>query len=47
MDINELRKKLHDSIKNNGLNSSETYKLSIMLDEEIEKYYKKVLQNKN
>lgn len=45
--VDELRKKLHDSIIINGINSRETYKLSIMLDKEIEKYYKKILQNKN
>ncbi len=44
--VDELRKKLHDSIINNGINSTETYELSIMLDKEIEKYYQKLLQNK-
>lgn len=45
--IEELRKKLLDSIEKNGINSAETYMLSVLLDEEIEKYYKKILQNKN
>lgn len=47
MIIDELRKKLHDSIKNKGINNKETYELSVTLDKEIEKYYKNILQNKN
>lgn len=39
MIIDKLRKKLHDSIQKFGLNSEETYKISLELDEEIINYY--------
>ena len=39
MIIENLRKKLHDSIQKFGLTSKETYKISLELDEEIVKYY--------
>lgn len=39
MIINELRKKLHDSIQKYGLTSKKTYKISLELDEAIINYY--------
>ncbi len=39
MIIENLRKKLHDSIQKFGLTSKEAYKISLELDEEIVKYY--------
>ncbi len=38
--IDKLKKKLHDSIKKYGLNSKETYDISVKLDEAINEYYK-------
>ena len=40
MVIEDLRKKLHNSIENYGLKSTQAYQDSIFLDKEIEKYYK-------
>lgn len=37
--IEELRKKLHNSIEKHGLASKQTYQNSIELDKEIEEYY--------
>lgn len=39
MVIEELRKKLHNSIAKYGLTSSQAYQDSIELDKEIEEYY--------
>ena len=39
MVIDKLKKKLHDSIKKYGLNSKETYDISVKLDEAINEYY--------
>lgn len=39
MIIENLRKKLHDSIQKFGITSKETYNLSLELDKEIANYY--------
>ena len=39
--LEELRKKLSDSIIKYGLESKETYEISRLLDKEIDEYYKK------
>lgn len=39
--VEELRKKLLDSIIKNGIVHHKTYEISKKLDEEINKYYKK------
>ena len=41
----ELRKKLLDSIKINGLNNEKTYEISVELDKAINEYYKKIQKN--
>ena len=43
--VEELRKKLLDSIKKYGLNDEKTYEISVELDEAINKYYKKLQKN--
>lgn len=40
MSINEIRKKLHDSIKKYGIDSNYTYQISVELDKKIIEYYK-------
>ncbi len=44
--VEELRKKLLDSIILNGIDSPKTYDISMKLDNEINKYYKKTQKNK-
>ena len=39
MKIDELKQKLHDSIKKYGIDSEETYKVSRELDKKIVNYY--------
>ena len=39
--VEELRKNLLDSIKKYGIDDKRTYQISIQLDNEINKYYKK------
>lgn len=43
--VEELRKKLLDSIKINGLNNEKTYEISVELDKAINEYYKKIQKN--
>ena len=40
--VEELRKKLLDSIQKNGIENKKTYEISKQLDDEINKYYKKI-----
>lgn len=40
--VEELRKKLLDSIKKYGIDDKKTYEISIQLDNEINRYYKKI-----
>jgi hypothetical protein len=40
--VEELRKKLSDSIIKYGLESKETYEISRLLDKEIDEYYKNI-----
>ena len=43
--VDELRKKLSDSIIKYGLKDKKTYEISVQLDEEIDKYYKNIQKN--
>ena len=43
--VEELRKKLLDSIKKYGINSKKTYEISVELDNAINEYYKKIQKN--
>ena len=44
--VEELRKKLLDSIIKHGINDKKTYDISVQLDNEINKYYKKIKKTK-
>ena len=43
--VEELRKKLLDSIKINGIKNEKTYEISVELDKAINEYYKKIQKN--
>lgn len=43
-EIETKRKRLHESIEKNGINSKETRKISIEIDNLLNKYYKKAKQ---
>lgn len=45
-EIEKARKRLHNSIEKNGLNSTETRKISLEIDALINIYYSKELRNK-
>lgn len=45
--VEELRKKLLDSIIKYGIEDKRTYEISKKLDEEINKYYRKYINNKD
>lgn len=40
MVIDYLKNKLYESIEKNGIDSEETYKINVQLDEEVIKFYK-------
>lgn len=43
-EIERKRKKLHESIEKNGINSEETRKISVEIDNLLNEYYKKAKQ---